>query len=166
MGVNDQAAENQQAAADLARLSDEYFDVAHRADPFGATQVGASGFDDLVPDPSRAGAAHDAQQIAGVEQQLSRIDVAGLDEAGRVNSAVMAHLAWAARSDLEHGLWEANASAGGYTSPQAVVFMSVPTALLDSPDAVDGYLRRLRGLGGYFDAVTHRYGQAQRDGRI
>jgi uncharacterized protein (DUF885 family) len=166
MGANDQAAENHQAAAELARLSDEYFDVAHRADPFGATQVGASGFDALVPDPSRAGAAHDAQQIARVEEELSRVDAGGLDEAGRVNAAVMAHLAWAARSDLEHGLWEANASAGGYISPQAVVFMSVPTALLDSAGAVDGYLRRLRGLGGFFDAVTHRYAEAKRDGRM
>jgi uncharacterized protein (DUF885 family) len=167
MGVNDQAAaENQQAAAALARLSDEFFDVAHRADPFGATQVGASGFDALVPDPSRAGAAHDAQQIARVEEELSRVDVGRLDQAGRVNSAVMAHLAWAARSDLEHGLWEANVSAGGYVSPQAMVFMSVPTALLDSADAVDSYLRRLRGLGEYFDAVTHRYAEAKRDGRI
>jgi uncharacterized protein (DUF885 family) len=167
MGVNDQAAaENQQAAAELARLSEEFFDVAHRADPFGATQVGASGFDALVPDPSRAGAAHDAQQIARVEEELSRVDVGRLDQAGRVNSAVMAHLAWAARSDLEHGLWEANLSAGGYVSPQAIVFMSVPTALLDSADAVDSYLRRLRGLGEYFDAVTHRYAEAKRDGRI
>ncbi len=167
MGVNDQAAvQNQQAAAELARLSEEFFDVAHRADPFGATQVGASGFDALVPDPSRAGAAHDARQIAGIEEKLGRIDVGGLDQAGRVNYAVMAHLAWAARSDLEHGLWEANASAGGYVSPQAVVFMSVPTALLDNAAAVDGYLQRLRGLGGYFDAVTHRYAEAKRDGRL
>jgi uncharacterized protein (DUF885 family) len=167
MGVNDQAAaENQQAAAELARLSEEFFDVAHRADPFGATQVGASGFDALVPDPSRAGAAHDAQQIARVEEELSRVDISGLDQAGRVNYAVMAHLAWAARSDLEHGLWEANASAGGYVSPQAVVFMSVPTALLDDAAAVSSYLHRLRGLGGYFDAVTHRYAEAKRDGRI
>jgi uncharacterized protein (DUF885 family) len=167
MSVNDQvSAEEQQAAAELARLSEEFFEVAHKADPFGATQVGASGFDALVPDPSRAGAAHDAQQIARIEAELNRVDASRLDQAGRVNHAVMAHLAWAARSDLEHGLWEANASAGGYVSPQAVVFMSVPTALLDTSDAVDSYLRRLRGLGGYFDAVTRRYGEAKRDGRV
>jgi uncharacterized protein (DUF885 family) len=158
--------ESEEAAAQLARLSDEFFDVAHTADPFGATQVGAPGFDALVPDPSRAGAAHDAQQIARIEERLSHVDPGLLDQAGRVNHAVLAHLAWAARSDLEHGLWEANASAGGYVSPQAAVFMSVPVALLDSADAVDGYLRRLRGLGGYFDAVTARYRQAKQDGRV
>jgi uncharacterized protein (DUF885 family) len=167
MSVSDQAqAANQQAAAELARLGDEFFEVVHTADPFAATQVGASGFDALVPDPSRAGAAHDAQQIARIEEELSRVDVTALDQAGRVNYAVMAHLAWGARSDLEHGLWEANASAGGYVSPQAMAFMSVPTALLDDAAAVDGYLQRLRRLGGYFDAAARRYGEARRDGRV
>jgi uncharacterized protein (DUF885 family) len=167
MSLNDQAqTENQQVAAELTRLGDEYFEVVHTADPFSATQVGASGFDALVPDPSRAGAAHDAQQIARIEEQLSRIDVTALDQAGRVNHAVMAWLAWGARSDLEHGLWEANVSAGGYTAPQAMAFMSVPTALLDDAAAVDGYLRRLRGLGGYFDATARRYSEAKRDGRV
>ena len=161
-----QAAQSQQAQAALAQLSEEFFEVVHTADPFGATQVGAPGFDALVPDPSRAGAARDVQQIARIEERLSRIDPGLLDQAGRVNHAVLAHLAWAARSDLEHGLWEANASAGGYVSPQAIVFMSVPTALLDSAAAVDGYLQRLRGLGGYFDAVTARYREARQDGRI
>ena len=161
-----QAAQSQQAQAALAQLSEEFFEVVHAADPFGATQVGAPGFDALVPDPSRAGAARDAQRLAGIEERLGHIDPALLDQAGRVNHAVLAHLAWAARSDLEHGLWEANASAGGYVSPQAVVFMSVPAALLDSAAAVDGYLQRLRGLGGYFDAATARYREARQDGRI
>ena len=161
-----QAAQSQQAQTALAQLSEEFFEVAHTADPFGATQVGAPGFDALVPDPSRAGAGRDAQQIARIEERLSHIDPGLLDQAGRVNRAVLAHLAWAARSDIEHGLWEANASAGGYVSPQAMVFMSVPAALLDNAAAVDGYLRRLRGLDGYFDAVTARYRQARTDGRV
>jgi uncharacterized protein (DUF885 family) len=161
-----QTAQSQQAQAALAQLSEEFFEVAHTADPFGATQVGAPGFDALVPDPSRAGAGRDAQRIARIEERLSHIDPGLLDPAGRVNRAVLAHLAWAARSDIEHGLWEANASAGGYVSPQAVVFMSVPAALLDNAAAVDGYLQRLRGLDRYFDAVTARYRQAWADGRV
>ncbi len=161
-----QTAQSQQAQAALAQLSEEFFEVAHTADPFGATQVGAPGFDALVPDPSREGAGRDAQRIARIEERLSHIDPGLLDQAGRVNRAVLAHLAWAARSDIEHGLWEANASAGGYVSPQAMVFMSVPAALLDNAAAVDGYLRRLRGLDGYFDAVTARYRQARTDGRV
>ncbi len=71
-----------------------------------------------------------------------------------------------ARSDLEHGLWEANASAGGYVSPQSMAFQAIPTALLADAAAVDGYLRRLRGLAGYFDAITARFRQAVADGRL
>ncbi len=166
MSDHGRTADSQQAQAELDRLSEEFFDVAHTADPFGATQVGATGFDALVPDPSRAGTARDARQIGQISEQLSGIDAGLLDQAGRVNHAVLGHLAWAASSDLEHGLWEANVSAGGYVSPQAMVFMSVPTALLDSAEAVQAYLRRLRGLGGYFDAVTRRYTEAKGDGRI
>jgi uncharacterized protein (DUF885 family) len=153
-------------AAQLAQLSDEFFEVVHTTDPLSATQLGAPGFDALVPDPSRAGAARGAERIARIERRLGDIDPGLLGEADRTNHAVLAHLAGGARADLEHGLWEANASAGGYVSPQAMVFQAVPTAVLDDADAVAGYLRRLRGLGGYFDAITARYAEAARDGRF
>ncbi len=162
MSEDDQTA----AAAELDRLGEEFFQVVHAADPFNATQSGVPGFDALVPDPSRAGSARAARQIAAIEKRLDGIDAGLLDEAGVVNHAVMAHLAWAARSDLEHGLWEANVSAGGYVTPQAMVFQSVPAALLGDAAAAEGYLRRLRGLGGYLDAVTARYREARQDGRV
>ena len=88
--------EPEEATAQLAQLSEDFFQVAHTADPFGATQVGAPGFDALVPDPSRAGAARDAQRIARISERLSHVDPGLLDQAGRVNHAVLAHLAWAA----------------------------------------------------------------------
>jgi uncharacterized protein (DUF885 family) len=155
-----------QAAAQLDQLDEDFFQVVHTADPFNATQLGVTGFDDLVPDPSRAGSAAATAALGDIERRLDGIDPGLLDEAGQVNHAVMAHLAWAARSDLEHRLWEANVSAGGYVSPQAMVFQSVPTALLDDAAAAEGYLRRLRLLGGYFDAATARYRQARQDGRV
>jgi uncharacterized protein (DUF885 family) len=154
------------AAAELGRLSEEFFEVAHTIDPFSATQLGVSGFDALVPDPSRDGAARGARRLASIETRLDAIDASLLGERDRTNHAVLARLASGARSDLEHGLWEGNASAGGYVSPQAMVFQSVPTALLGDAAAVDGYLQRLSGLGGYFDAVTRRYREASRDGRF
>jgi uncharacterized protein (DUF885 family) len=156
----------QEAAAELARLSDEFFEVVHATDPFNATHLGVPGFDALVPDPSRDGAARGARRLASIEARLEAIDASLLGEQDEVNHAVLARLAWGARSDLEHGLWEGNASAGGYVSPQAVVFQSVPTALLDDAAAVGGYLERLLGLGRYLDAVTGRYREASADGRI
>lgn len=152
--------------ATLARLSEEYFRVVHTADPFNATQLGVTGFDALVPDPSREGSARAARSIGQIEARLAQIDTGGLDEAARVNHSVLTQLAWGAHAELEHGLWEGNASAAGYVSPQAVVFQSVPSALLTDGGAVEGYLQRLRGLPGFFDAVTVRYRQAAQDGRV
>ena len=157
---------NPQPNRDLARLSDEFFQVQHSTDPFSATLLGVSGFDSLVPDPSRAGARANAARFAAIEEQLSRIDIETLDEADRINAAVLGSLAWGARSDLEHGLWETSASAAGYTSPQAMAFQAVPTAPLRDGEAVDGYLARLGALGSYFDAIMDRYREATKDGRV
>lgn len=159
-------ADTADAAAALARLGEEYFQTAHTIDPFNATALGVTGFDSLVADPSRAGAASGASRIASIERQLAGIDVSLLDETGATNHAVLAHLAGAARAELEHGLWEANASAGAYVAPAAEVFEFAPTALLRDEAAVAGYLTRLRGLPGFFDQVGHRYAAAARDGRV
>lgn len=157
---------NPQPNSDLARLSDEFFQVQHSTDPFSATLLGVSGFDSLVPDPSRAGARANAERFAAIEEQLGRIDVDSLDEADRINAAVLGSLAWGARSDLEHGLWETSASAAGYASPQAMAFQAVPTAPLRDREAVDGYLTRLGALGSYFDAILDRYREATKEGRV
>jgi uncharacterized protein (DUF885 family) len=152
-------------AASLDRLCDDYFALVHTLDPFTATELGVPGFDGLVPDPSRDGAARGAAGIAAIERRLADIDLTALDEAGRVNAAVLGHLAGAARSDLEHGLWEANASADGYVSPAAAIFQSVPTAVLGDDAAAAVYLERLRSLPGFLDQAAARYRQAAADGR-
>jgi uncharacterized protein (DUF885 family) len=155
----------QQTAALLGTLGDQFFEITHTIDPFTATQLGVSGFDHLVPDPSRDGAAEGARRIAAVESRLAAVDATLLDAAGQTNLATLAHLARAARSDLEDGLWEANAAAAGYVSPAAMAFQSVPTAVLDDATAVRSYLDRVSRLGEYFDRVAHRYRLAAGDGR-
>jgi uncharacterized protein (DUF885 family) len=156
----------QEAAALLARLSDEFFEVVHTIDPLNATQLGVLGFDALVPDPSRDGSARGAQRLAAIETALDAIDPGLLGEKERTNHAVLGCLAWGARSDLEHGLWEGNASAGGYVNPQAMAFQAVPTALIEDDGDAGAYLQRLGGLTAYFDAIAGRYREASRDGRV
>jgi uncharacterized protein (DUF885 family) len=151
---------------ELARLSADFFQAQHTIDPLNATLLGVTGFDDRLPDLSRAGSAASAATLTGIEERLGRIDAALLGEADRINHAVLGALAGAARSDLEHALWEANASAAGYVSPQALVFQAVRTAPLAGPAGVTGYLQRLAGLAGHFDALGQRYLAAKRDGRV
>jgi len=154
------------AAAELAQLSEEFFEVQNTSDPFSATQLGAPGFDALVPDPSRQGARADAALFSAIERRLAGIDVAALDEAGEVNHAVLGRLAGAARSDLEHGLWEANASADSYAAPQSMAFMCVPAVVVNDSTSEDAYITRLSGLADFFDAITERFGEANREGRL
>ena len=150
----------------LAALSAEFFQLQHSSDPFNATQLGVAGFDHLVPDPSRAGSAATIAALADLEQRLAAIDVAGLNGADRINAAVLARLAWGARSDLEHCLWETSASADAYSSPQAMMFMAVPTVSLVDDAAAANYLTRLAGLPGYLDAIADRLRTAAAEGRI
>ncbi len=147
------------------RLGEEFFAVVHANDPFNATMLGVSGFDDLVPDPGRDRAASDARRIGVIEAAATAMEPSELDEADQVDRHVLMSLAAAARSDLEHGSWEANASADGYGSPQGEAFMAVPVASLVDAAAVEGYLRRLDALPDFFDAVGLRYLQAAADGR-
>jgi uncharacterized protein (DUF885 family) len=159
---NEPAAPNQE----LSRLSDTFFQVKHSADPFSATLLGVSAFDGLVPDVSRAGARATAATLADIEQRLSVIDPGELDPADRVNHAVLGRLAWAMRADLETGLWETTASADGYSSPQAMMFMSVPAASITDDTAVARYLDRLSALPAFLDAIMDRYREAKADGRV
>lgn len=150
----------------LERLSEEFFQVTHSSDPLGATMLGVPGFDALLPDPSRDGSQRNAARFARIEEQLASLNPEMLSASDRINHAVLGWLAWGARTDLEHGLWEANASAAAYVSPQGMAFQAVPAAPLSDAAAVDGYLQRLSGLGKYFDAVLDRYRQASAEGRV
>ncbi|WP_371779204.1 DUF885 domain-containing protein [Streptosporangium subroseum] len=168
MSVDDQS--SAQATAEpneqLAQLSAEFFQVKHTADPFSATMLGVSGFDGLVPDPSRAGSQADAAKISDIERRLRDIDPEGLNPADRINHAVLGRLAWGVRSDLEHALWETGASADGYSAPQAMMFMSLPAASLTDAAAVEQYIQRLTALPPFLDAILDRYRAAKADGRI
>ncbi len=151
---------------ELAVLSAEFFRVQHTGDPFNATQLGVIGFDALVPDPSRDGSAATIALIADIETRLAAIDVDTLNGPDRINAAVLTRLAWGARADLEHCLWETSASADAYSSPQAMMFMSVPTASVVDESAAENYLTRLTALPTFLDAIADRYRLAAAEGRL
>ena len=155
-----------EANSELAKLSDEFFQFQHTADPFSATMLGVSGFDGLVPDVSRSGTVVTVSKISDIESRLEGIDALNLNSADQINHAVLGRLAWGARTDLENALWEASASASGYSSPQAMMFMSVPTAPLNNSSDVDKYLERLSKLPAFLDTVMNRHREANSEGRF
>jgi uncharacterized protein (DUF885 family) len=149
----------------LQALGDEFFQALHASDPFNATVLGVTGFDDQVPDVSREGTDAAARAIGEIERSAARLDASVLGEADTVDRDVLVALAGAARTDLEHASWAANASADGYGSPQGRAFLAIPAAPLADAASVDRYLTRLGALGGLFDALGRQYVDAATEGR-
>ena len=147
----------QQAHERLQALGQQFFDALHSSDPFNATVLGVTGFDDRVPDLSREGTDAAARAIGDIERSAAELDGSVLGGSDTVDRDVLVALAGAARADLEHASWAANASADGYGSPQGRAFMAVPSAPLTDARSVEGYLTRLGALGGVFDALGRRY---------
>lgn len=111
----------------LAGLGEQFFDLQHRHDPLNATLLGLTGFDGLLPDlrrPAEVAAADGFRRIA--EATASRPPgtpvVTDAPDRDDVDRAVLTGMAGAAADDAHHCLWEANASATGCVSPQALVF--------------------------------------------
>jgi uncharacterized protein (DUF885 family) len=153
-------------SVDLANLSEEFFVLQNTLDPLPATLLGITGYDDLLPDPSRAGSARGVALLRDLEDRVAQLETAAMNEDERVNAAVLARLAWGMRVDLEEGIWESDASAESYASPHSMVFMCVPAASVVDDESVRAYLTRLSGLAEYFDAITERFAQAADDGKL
>ena len=145
------------AAAELTRLGESYFVTQHSYDPYNATLLGIAEFDGLSADPSREASERTATELAGIGRRVREIDTAGLTDDQRVDHGVLTALVEGARSDAEHSLWAANASAKGYVSRQGVIFQAVPAMTIASPQAAERYLSRLSAIGGTLDALGQRY---------
>jgi uncharacterized protein (DUF885 family) len=150
----------------LAALSEEFFVLQNTLDPLSATLLGISGYDHLLPDPSRGGSARGVEKLLDLENRLGDLNVEDMSEDERVNAAVLARLAWGMRVDLEEGIWESDASSESYSSPHSMVFMCVPSATIVDEESANAYLTRLSGLAAYFDAITERFAEATNEGRL
>ncbi|HEY0932438.1 MAG TPA: DUF885 domain-containing protein, partial [Trebonia sp.] len=153
------------AAAALARLGEAYFAAQHGYDPYNATLLGLDEFDGLSCDPSREASGQAAQQLAVIGDQVRAVGTAALTDAQRVDHRVLTTLVEGARSDAEHSLWAANASAQGYVSRQGLIFQAVPAMTVTSPEVAERYLTRLSKIGATLDALGRRYLAEAADGR-
>ena len=136
------------APADLATLADAFFATQHRHDPLNATLLGLSEFDALLPDLDRDGDV----AAAAAFRAIATAAASAPTTTGRadVDRRVLVWMAGAAADDAHHRLWESNASAAGYLSPQALVFQAVPATPLPDDHARTLLLQRLAGLPDHF----------------
>src|SRR5262245_8473876 len=149
----------------LARLGDEYLQSRYAADPFAATADGVPGYDDDVPDPSRAAAERLRERYGAIADGLSQVDSERLDGTDAVSHAVLARRLRDERDTLRFGLEEVAVTAGMAGALAGVVAI-LPIASVAEPEAARRYLTRLGRLGGYFDALGRRQLAAKADGRF
>lgn len=149
----------------LADAGARYFVAQHRADPLNATLLGVAGFDDQLGDPSREASERVTAEMRAILDEVDDLPTDQLDDRQRVERDVLHWLVEGTLSDNQHSLWEANASAAGYVSPQSLIFQAIPTAPLVDNVAVAGYLTRLAAVPSYLDAARARYRQATGAGR-
>jgi uncharacterized protein (DUF885 family) len=142
-----------------------YFTAQHRADPLNATLLGVTGFDDRLGEPSQAGTDQVVAEMSAILAEVDAFPGDELDDADRTERDVLHWLVEGTLTDAQHSLWEANASAAGYVSPQSLIFQAIPTAPLVDDRSVADYLTRLAAVPTYLDAAMTRYRDASANGR-
>ncbi|MEU4804458.1 DUF885 domain-containing protein [Actinosynnema sp. NPDC023587] len=152
----------------LADLAADYFQDVIETDPFAATAYGVAGHDGDVPDPSREADRERVDRLDGFRRRLDGIDPGGLTGQDVVTHAMLDRLVRDHRAELVSGFGLGTAEiavSASLVGVQNLVFGTVPVVRLATPDDTAAYLRRLEGLGGYFDAAGDRYREAGADGR-
>ncbi|MBW4721232.1 DUF885 domain-containing protein [Saccharothrix obliqua] len=153
----------------LAELAEDYFRDGLAADPFEATVCGVPGHDGDVPDPSRDADRRRLDRLDGFRRRLDAIDPVRLDGQDVVTHEMLDRLLRDVRAELASGFGLGTAEiavSASLVGVQNVVFGTVPAVALRTADDTANYLRRLEGLGGYFDAVGTRFLEAKGDGRF
>jgi len=152
-------------SAELAALGERYFTVQHSYDPYNATLLGLSEFDQLPGDASFEASQDASSQLAAIGKKVDALDLARLSRDEIIDRSVLSSLVHGAQQDAEHSLWAANASAKGYVSRQALVFQAIPAMTAADSESADRYCLRLAGLGRFFAGIGERYAAEAASGR-
>ena len=148
----------------MARLGARYHEVHYAADPIAATVDGVAGYDDRLPDPSRAADERVVADLEAIATELAALDPAQLDGEDFLSHQTLAWLLRGAVTARRHGLSEVAVSASVAGIFPAMVSI-LPAASVATPAAAQAYLDRLAKVGEFFDRLGARQSDAGRQGR-
>lgn len=146
---------------ELARLSDDFFDVKVELDPLAASLMGINGAADQLPDLRAE--AHDsfASRLRLLEREVLAIDEQLLGEGDRVTRQVLLHELSTSATSLEDGTVEM--SAGGSLSPFTLLLSVLPKT--ESSSSATDYVARLRAVPEMLGQAGDRFTQGAAAGR-
>ncbi|GIE29298.1 hypothetical protein Ait01nite_023430 [Actinoplanes italicus] len=130
----------------VRELGAAFFHRLNSHDPLGASLVGLTAYDAMLPDPRP-----EADRAAAADFRRTARD-AEIADGDDIDRQVLRWMADTAADEAEHCLWEANASAMVIGSPQGSYFTA-------------GGDQRLPGAAAFFDGLAERYRDASARGR-
>lgn len=146
---------------ELARLSDDFFDLRIEVDPLGASLFGVDRAADRLPDVSAEAHASFASRLRSLEQEVLGVDGETLGEADRVTRQVLLHELSTTATSLEDGAVEI--SAGGSLSPFDLLVSVLPKT--ESSSSPTDYVARLRAVPEMLGQAAVRFTEGAAAGR-
>ena len=140
--------------ADRARtLADRYWDRLLEEEPLFATQVGDERFDDRLPDPSVEGLERRADFQRSSLAELRGIDRSQLDTTFRTTLDILEACASRDLAAIEQRIDRLQAMSHLWGPGQLVVELGTMQRV-DTPERLERYLARLRGVPAFLSAVA------------
>jgi len=146
-------------------LADRLDAAMNRANPFEASYMGVSGYDDLVPDASEAGEASRRVEMEEMLAEAGELEAAAPSPAesltlGCVTTFIEQEIAVIDAAGVEHTV-----SSQPFVPPAQLLAVAARTVPADS-DAAAAYLIRLSQSGDYIDQVCERLRAGAAKGRL
>jgi len=152
------------------QLADDFHASWLAANPFAASMLGVAGYDDQVPDASRAGEETRRSQLRATLDEAAKLDTGaldtgGLDAASAVTLAVLVEHARQELAELDLAADEYTVSPMPFVGPAGFLGLAARSVLAE-PSAAEDYLTRLRRSGTYIDQLTERLRDGAAAGRL
>jgi uncharacterized protein (DUF885 family) len=133
--------------------------------PFAATNYGIPGYDDLVPDESKAGQQAWRAEVGQFRDEASMIAAGQLTAADVVTLDCVQEAAAQEQGVIDLAAAEYTVTAMQYSGPAAFLAVAARSVLVDAA-AAEAYLTRLRRSGGWLDQLSDRLRAGAARGRL
>ena len=146
-------------------LADRFHGRWLEENPFAATSLGISGYDDLVPDESEEGRQ---AWRAEVEQVLAETRALADQELALADAITLDCTEAAAAMELDSLILasdEYTVTAMQFSGPASLLALTGRTVLVN-PAAAEAYLTRLRRSGGWLDQIADQLRSGAAQGRV
>jgi uncharacterized protein (DUF885 family) len=146
-------------------LADELVQVYFKANPLYATVLGVPGYGRELSDPSPVAEAELRARVQDIATRAAALDPSGLTADDLVTRDLIIHHTGEITDLLDTRQVEFTIS-DLFVAPAADLIMTLPMLALNTPEAQDDYLARLRAIPAYLAEVAERHRAGVAAGRV